>query len=213
MAIFRLIQRRLTFVDLNLDDDIAAQYRTAKALYYSWTDDFDFAELQPCLRYTPHSDIGLSVRNAEPAVYVQQGIPSGYLDRSVETLLTLDEQKTLRTVSYGEFERAFKDQENETRKANIVLVNALFNFHPASRPVLWRIFIAQSCLYRLLVGTRSAEVFSLTDEKRGIFDWRRTPDEASDKEVLSDPFEVAHQYLEHRGLLDSPANSYRHIRM
>lgn len=213
MAIFRLMQRMLTLVDLGLDAEIGTQYKIAKALYYSWTDDFELAGINPSLKYTPQAELGSPIREVQPSVYLQQGIPTGYLDRSVEAFLSVDESKLMRTISYGEFEKAFRDKESETYKANIVFVKALLNFHPATRPVLWRILIAQICLYRLLIGVPAADLFKLSDEKRGQFDWRRTSSEASDEEALTVPFEAARQYLKSHGLLDVNLNSPRRIRI
>jgi hypothetical protein len=205
MAIFRLMQRNLTLVDTRLVAEVATQYRIAKGLYYSWTDEFELARLPPPIRYTPHAEVSSEVRATSPAVFVQQGIPTGYLDRSVDALLTLDESKIMRIIYYGAFETAFRDVQSESHKSNVVLVNALTNFHPLTRPVLWRVLVAQTCMYRLLAGASPSALVDPPEETRRQFDWRRSPHEAPDESVLKEPFEVASRYLQAHGLLGSSA--------
>jgi len=204
IAIFRLMQRKLTLVDTTLVAEIATQYRIAKGLYYSWTDEFELARLRPAISYTPHAEVSSEIRTTSPAVFIQQGIPTGYLDRSVDALLTLDESKMMHIIYYGAFETAFRDLQSETHKSNVVLTTALTDFHPLTRPVLWRVLVAQTCMYRLLAGTSPSEP---SEETRRQFDWRRSPHEASDESVLEEPFEVASRYLQNHGFLGSSERS------
>ena len=43
VAVFKLLQRRITFVDLTVEPQIRGQYQLAMAIYVSFTDDFVFA--------------------------------------------------------------------------------------------------------------------------------------------------------------------------
>jgi hypothetical protein len=57
LVIYRLIQRRLTLVDLTVDPHINSQYLLAKRLYISFTDDFEFARIEPSIDYDPNTDV------------------------------------------------------------------------------------------------------------------------------------------------------------
>lgn len=59
IALFKIIQQNLTFVDLSVDKGIAANYTLAKILYLSFTCDFELAAISPAIKYNP------SVANAE----------------------------------------------------------------------------------------------------------------------------------------------------
>ena len=54
LAVFRLMQNRLTLFDLNLDTCIKVQYLLIKALYHTFSNDFKLAKSEPCLPYDPH---------------------------------------------------------------------------------------------------------------------------------------------------------------
>jgi hypothetical protein len=72
--------------------------------------------------------------------------------------------------------------------------------------------VAQAYIYRNLIDISDAKTSPATDTgdvltpshneiarlDRKRFDWRQTPDEASDTEVLKEPFEAAQLYLERR---------------
>src|SRR5215207_1749089 len=54
LAAFKLIQRRLTLFDLELDPKINIQYSLGKCLYSTFSDDFDLAKSYPSLEYEPY---------------------------------------------------------------------------------------------------------------------------------------------------------------
>ena len=81
------------------------------------------------------------------------------------------------------------------------------NFHPKTRPVLWRILITQAHIYQALLRTREMKISApddrfapsllkpISEEDRLTFDWRQRSEEATDEEVLSQPFEAALAHL------------------
>ena len=65
MTSFKIVQRRLTVIDLSLEPQIREQYEILKLLFLSFTRDFDLAGREPVLRYEPDKPTRAS-RN-EPA--------------------------------------------------------------------------------------------------------------------------------------------------
>jgi hypothetical protein len=73
----------------------------------------------------------------------------------------------------------------------------------ASRPVLWRMLIAQASLYRALLHMRSGDQFDLDfvpltefpPSERLMFDWRRPGEQVEEAVALHEPFDVAKKYL------------------
>ncbi|HEX5808388.1 MAG TPA: hypothetical protein VFY25_06955, partial [Anaerolineales bacterium] len=79
------------------------------------------------------------------------------------------------------------------------ITDLFLGFHPASRPILWRMLIAQTHIYRALLATeRGGPVRPIPINERINLDWRQTPTEASDEKVLQEPFSVAEEYLRPR---------------
>ena len=204
VTIIKLIQRKLTLVDLSVDPGINAQYLLAKGLYLSFTDDFDFAGLKPSLPYDPNRKDWLEKRPSHPEKYWRQGVPLGRLDNAADALVK-DEERG-QWISFGEFQAAYKAKTPEVHEKFDSIASIILHFHPQTRPVLWRLLIAQAHIYEALLRSRKMQM-SATDqhaepllvlipsESRGKFDWRRSEEEATDSEVLRTPFEVAEQYL------------------
>lgn len=114
--IFRLIQERLTFVDLTLDAYIADQYRLLKLLYLTFTDSFDFAEINPKIKYQPDVDNWRTLRKTDEQTYWRQGLYLGSLDNSIEALVMTKPNEPARLKTYGEFEIEYLDTSSDTHK-------------------------------------------------------------------------------------------------
>jgi hypothetical protein len=205
VGVFKLIHRRLTFVDLAVEPHIKAQYNLAKAIYVSFTDAFDFARMRPEILYDPHNSKWKQVRAQKPEQYWQQGLPVGRLDVSAEGLLLREQSGVLRLRSFGEFEQEFHNQPSALHASFLLVSDIFLNFHPALRPVLWRMLVTQAHIYRALLqigrsGPRGAglPIQPIPQEKRSDFEWRKTPSEAPDEKVLEEPFSVAERYLKVR---------------
>jgi hypothetical protein len=199
LAVFKLMQRRLTLVDLTLNPTYANQYLLAKALYHTFSHDFRLANSNPKLDYDPHKP------SEDHEKCILQGIFLGTLDTLVNAML-VRESDILRVMSFGEFQNAyFKPQPREPFNGISYL---LLNFHPAKRPVLWRILISQAYLYQALKNTRNLneeqfpENFEEFKKVRKIepelFDWRHAKEQASNNEVLIEPFLAVENYLKER---------------
>ena len=72
-AVFRLLQERLTLVDLGVDSRIQMQYLLAKIHYLSFTEDFALANTEPKLVYMPFADDWKTKRTKNPGQYWRQG--------------------------------------------------------------------------------------------------------------------------------------------
>lgn len=206
LTIFKLMQNRLTFIDLSVDPNIKTRYELIKKLYYSFSHDFELAGITPKLEYSPDVSDAIEKRIKEPEKYWRQGLYTGRLDNAVDSLIVESPEKAPHCMSFGEFESLFEQQGSNTRKAFEAVRDAFVLFHPKTRPVLWRVLITQSYLYLALIRScTTKEADSLVDlqlirdipkKQREEFEWRSSKGEASDGEVLVEPFEVAKKYFE-----------------
>ena len=150
-AVFRLLQERLTLVDLEVDGMIKDQYLLAKWVYITFTDDFSLAKAAPAAPYSPYERVPPAERCAHPARYRRQGVPIGMLDRAVEGLIKTGADGAQRLLTYGEFEAALSADLAGSGARYGVFAELFEDFHPRTRPVLWRILIAQALLHRELL--------------------------------------------------------------
>jgi hypothetical protein len=197
IALFKVIQQNLTFIDLSVDHGIAANYTLAKILYLTFTCDFELAAGKPAIMYQPHADDAQKRRDEKPQEFWRQGIPLGCLDNVLhDCMLSEDQPARLRT--FGDFERVVKKLTDGDRWHDINLFFEIFqNFHPVTRPVLWRVLVTQAHIHRLLigrVGSRSASPhkeilskLSLTETERPKFQWAEAE--------YTEPFDVAESFL------------------
>ncbi|KON33012.1 MAG: hypothetical protein AC479_05970 [miscellaneous Crenarchaeota group-6 archaeon AD8-1] len=210
LTIFKLMQKRLTLVDLSVDPNVKTRYELIKYVYLSFTNDYTMAGVEPKIEYDPNS------RNSEkieqnPTKYWPQGIYAGRLDNAIESLIIEGSDKSdnlSRCMSYGEFENELMKKGSKVQEAFYTVGELFLNFHPKTRPVLWRILIVQIHLYLALARACEAKESNITTflkplkltpkDKRDEFDWRSSENEASEEEVFVEPFEVAKKYYEQR---------------
>lgn len=189
-VVVRLIKEKLTMVDLAVEPRLRTQYELAKLLYRSYSDDTALAEIDPKLEYLPSVEDYETRRRENPAVYWRQGLQQKDLERIVEALTT-DNGRAKRPLTFGEFMRRDKSDLQ-------VLFDILERFHPAERPVLWRVLIVQAHLFRAFASAspddeRTRVRFFSAEEQQG-FSWQ-VPDE---KRAFAVPFAVAEAYLDER---------------
>jgi hypothetical protein len=207
LVVFRLIQQRLTFVDLTLDEHIASQYRLLRLLYLTFTDSFDFAEIAPKLDYKPDVKNWSVKRQVNERIYWRQGLYLGSLDNSIDALIVANQNEKPRWKTFGEFEAEFSDQSSNTHKMFLTLADTLYGFHPQRRPVLWRMLCAQTLIYKQMIESQATSKEASTRVglpaispklPMGSLDWRRSPSEAPDDEAVIIPMQVAQEYLRTR---------------
>lgn len=205
LVVFRLIQQRLTFVDLTLDEHIANQYRLLKLLYLTFTDPFDFAEIEPKLKYNPDVRDWRDKRKEKEQIHWPQGLYLGSLDNSIDALITTaDQNGKTRLKTFGEFDSEFSDKDSDAHRMFMTFADVLDGFHPQQRPVLWRMLCTQTLIYQQLIESQSTskEASTRVDLSAILLklptrnlDWRMTPSDVSSDEALLIPKQVAQEYL------------------
>lgn len=205
LAVFRLMRRKLTLVDLNVDPLLARQYEVAKQLYMMLSEDFEFAGLEPTRPYEPFVSNWTEERLRDPQRHWRQGVATRRIDNSVDALIVSDAAGHERLMSFGQFDGLFADTASDLHREVAVVQDIFQGFHPATRPILWRILVAKAHIYESLVAIRNPAAGNgagidepwnaIGEDDRQPFDWRADNDEASDDEVLVEPFEVAGEYL------------------
>lgn len=206
LVFLKLIQRRLTLVDLAVDPHINDQYALAKWLYISFTESFKLASIAPRLEYDPDCDEWPEKRKQHPQKHWRQAVFAGRLDIAVEALIVRDNSEGWHCMSYGEFESAYRDE--KAREKFSAFADLFLDFHPMMRPILWRVLIVQAHLYEALLRALELQPSTSNDhptskllkpiakENLWRYDWRQSPKEASDEEVLIEPFKAAQAYLQ-----------------
>lgn len=206
LTVIKLIQQKLTAADLGLVPRINDLYAVARVLYWSFTDHFFIQEITN-LPYDPNHAGWAELRKKQPSVYWRQGIPVGKLDKAVEILI---EQKTGQCISFGSFEAEFKREKSEVNESFEIIFDTFRDFHPQTRPILWRILLIQAYLYYTLYVNRdqrdssdgksnlvtpSVSVLAFVEEN---FDWRQSNDQVVEDEVFAQPANTAETYLQKR---------------
>jgi hypothetical protein len=209
VAIFRLLQRKLTVVDLDLDPIARTQYELAKWLYMTFASEYIFAAADPAIEYTPDLEGENRRRDHKPSQFWRQGLARARLDVIAETLIVRDDREGPRCMSYGEFETAYFDQQSELRDIWRPMADIFHLFHPRTRPILWRMLITQIHILTAIIesnrdlearrssGDMPKPVRRLTESERSEFDWRMK-DEDVCKDHVVEPFTVAETLLKER---------------
>ncbi|GAB4017266.1 hypothetical protein GCM10028808_48230 [Spirosoma migulaei] len=204
VVMFRLLQNKLTLVDLTVDATIRNQYLLAKWIYVLFTEPFDLAKQTPKLDYNPYDKDWPTKSIKQPKVYMIQGIPFGRLDAAVDSMIIQQDNASARCMTFGEFERLFEKDLKKKESVFRSFYDIFLNFHPASRPVLWRILIVKAHLYSKLMETFLqtkaypflADIptnFSTNDLNK--LDWRDS--DSIPIEAILEPIQVAKTYLNH----------------
>lgn len=208
LVIIRLIQKQLTMVDLTLDPRINMKYAIAKKIYISLSSDFEFSKLDPVLEYEPiYKAEDAKKRENKPEIYCKQGIPKGWLDNIVDSLIVKETNNVERCMSLGEFEYIYKDETSEKGKNFWIITELFYLFEPQTRPVLWRILVTQAFLYKTVLDIKylSLDNGSLDKQFRQIVLDKQTEilenlfcyvDESQRKNLSKQLFGVVNNYLE-----------------
>jgi hypothetical protein len=220
MALFRLLQERLTAVDLTLDDSIRYRYTLLKMLVWSTTDAFVLARLAD-LRYDPNAPTGIAGHSRRlarrPEESRTQGLTSGRLELALDEMI-VGAGGQRQVQSYGDFSNLLQGKTGKAHEALDLVSQLFYDFHPAKRPVLWLVLVTHAHIHRALLDIPGSEVQEREGERverslaiptveRRLFDWRRDASQARDDDVLVRPFRVAEAYLLPRISARSPIES------
>jgi hypothetical protein len=148
LVVARMIERRLTLVDLGLSEHIHTEFVLAQAICRSLADEARAAQLDPVLPYSPYVEGWREKRRACPQRYRRQGLPLGRLNTALDVLhvTRLGDIDTL--TSFGEFEPLLDSHDAADVRSGAGAARDLFlDFDPATRPVLWRVLVIQVLLY------------------------------------------------------------------
>jgi hypothetical protein len=197
VALFRLCQRRLTFVDLSVVPEISAQYATAKQLYYSWNAEIDRSA--PEIRYTPHDDDADQHLQSAPQRYAWQHLPIQYVDQLSDALTVRGENGKDRCMSLGEFFQAYGRREEAIREPADAVASLFVDFHPGRKPVLWRRLVLQAHLHLALMrgvdaDTKTIASGAISKDERLRFDWREADSEIALTDAVDQHFEAVGNY-------------------
>jgi hypothetical protein len=204
LAVVKLLQRRLTLIDFSLDRRIFTQYTLAKELYDTFSADFRLASLAPELPYDPEVPGAKERREAEPQAFWKQGVHRGVVDIAAEVLIAPEPGAVGRVKSYGEFEQDYTTEGSPINRAFRRFDHFLLHFHPARRPVLWRMLIVHAHLYRAMLLTHEGAgglTLTIPEAERVPFDWREPSRRGAGgvpDQVVREPFDVAERYLRER---------------
>jgi hypothetical protein len=217
LAVFRLLQERLTVVDLTLDQSINARYSLGKLAARSLMEHFEVAKLAG-LPYDPHppvpDDVWEKLITEKPEQHWSQGLPSGLLDNAVEAIIVRGAAgEPSRCMTFGEFDEAFGEEQSAVHRYFNPVGFMFSEFHPRTRPILWIILLIQAQLYTALTLTRDIKASSdegnpsperfnplaaLSKSDRTQLDWRAGGDQAGEEESLNRPLQFAQLYLRER---------------
>lgn len=205
IAIYQIMQRKLTLVDVSIDRSIDLHYKLAKQIYLTYTDDFEFVK-DSSESYAPNNRDWKELRKKDPKTYWRQGLPMGLLDKVSEFLIEKDDNGSERVISFGEFERKMDKDSSENQLSDINHVKDIFElFHPEQRPILWRLLITQACMFRCLLELKKINLSKIDDKlvqkillditpefiKR--FNWQ--DEKESNDKLINEPFDIAKEYL------------------
>jgi hypothetical protein len=173
LAIFELITGKLTSLDLTLDQDLRLQHFIARKAYQALRSDFNFIDPRyPPLTlgaggqvYAPPEARPVALpADAEQRWTWRQGLYSGQISQAVDALLTTEGSNS-RAKTYAEFAKALGDVDlrvegdapgaaGDIKRALRPLSDMLRDFHPARRPITWRILMAQAACYRAIAAAQ-----------------------------------------------------------
>jgi hypothetical protein len=172
LAIYELMSRKLTLLDLSLDDDLRCQYFIAGQAYEALRSDYNLAQppYPPIAfgvgegAYEPPEDRPDALPPEPDQRWAwRQGLYSGQIGQAVAIMLRVD-GPTTRVMTFAEFVNALAGldlrTDDDPAAAGTVAGNMktvlrpmsdlVSGFHPARRPVTWRILMAQAACYRTL---------------------------------------------------------------
>ena len=193
---YRLCQHKLTVVDLSLDAQLDLKYRLVKMLYRTWSDGNELAECHPSLSYAPKRHKARD-RSRLPASTCTQHMSLQKIERIIEAMiLEKSSGDSRRCLTLGEFIDRYEKPGSALCRAIEPMKEMFIDFSPESRPVLWRMLIAQAHLYAALSGAGHGNVSPhplevLPREEWARFDWVKPGEQRRDQDMVERAF-VAH---------------------
>jgi len=178
LVVFCQLRERMTQFDFSLDHGVWFRYLLGRQLYETFQDDFVLAAMEPQLAYNPLARTWRQKRLKEPAIYWWQGITRGRLERALNCFIVDGSPAgTRRVANFGEFEdfyrHAFRGNDTRLQQTVGVACNPLYNFTPFTRPVFWRVIMAQVHLHNALFRPTPANIPELAKNRAKLKDFLR----------------------------------------
>jgi hypothetical protein len=175
LAIYELMSRKLTLLDLTLDYDLRCQYFVARQAYEALRSDYNLSQTPyPPLAfgsgdgtYDPPEDRPAALPpELEQRRIWRQGLYSGQIGQAVAIMLRVDGPET-RVMTFAEFANALHGADLRTeddpggvpgnmKSVLRPMTDVVRGFHPARRPITWRILMAQAACYRTLAVAKDS---------------------------------------------------------
>jgi hypothetical protein len=148
LCIAYILQSRLTLRDTALDRWINRQFFLSEAAYKALNRDFYFADQVPVIEgYRETAD--QTNLPSDALVHKKQGVFLGRLDNAIDSLVDRKADPA-QVITFGRFEQLLLKRGSELSKNMVPLVAIFAGFHPRTRPVCWRILVAQYYLFRAI---------------------------------------------------------------
>lgn len=147
----------LAFFRLNEQQLVDPQRHLLQLVYRSITQHYDLANSSPRLTYDPERAGWRQRRYYEPASAWLQGMSIEQLGERLDRFLIVPDISRNRRLATreefkAEFDRIQQSSNEHERRSLGVLVNPLFGFTPADRPVYWRVLALQQWLHEAIVN-------------------------------------------------------------
>ncbi|MDQ3790635.1 MAG: toll/interleukin-1 receptor domain-containing protein [Actinomycetota bacterium] len=147
----------LAYADMNADTLTAADRTLLRLAFRAPTLHHELAESEPALPYAPQVDHWRRRRYENPPVHWLQGLSADQLSERIRRFLIVDDLDGRRRLATREefkatFDRILRSGTEHDKRAVGVLVNPLFGFTPADRPVYWRVLALQYHAYSEILG-------------------------------------------------------------
>lgn len=208
LAIYQIMQRKITLVDVSVDKSIGLYYKLIKQAYIAFTDDFELARMAQPIVYEPDYKNNKINREQNQATYWKQGLPIGILEKTIEFLIESDSAGKERVISYGRFEKKIATVTPENLSDINLSRDVFLLFHPQRRPVLWRLIIVEAIIFNALLELKKVQTTDLNDdivrdallnmrpEFIDKFIWQE--DDKMQEDANDNPFFAAKEYLAKR---------------
>jgi hypothetical protein len=198
LATYWLFQQRVTSVDMSLDPETELRFRLARILNRTWTDGKEIAEILPSLPYRPTKG-GFDRETAQQHASLQK------IQLVAEAMIVpAAGDDPPRVMSLGDFVACYQDEHSQLRAVTKDIRKLFVDFHPQTRPVLWRLLVAQAHIYAVLgdCAKGARDPGAMFEDRAGqsdppLFDW--LPQGAPPNAEMQDAVSGAHAYLRAQG--------------
>lgn len=199
LAIFRLIQKRITFADFRIEESVYLQYSLIKMLFYSFADDFKLARMRNLPEDRIYFEKWKEQHKTPDPNFVRQGLQSNKIDVLTSAFL-VSEGESIRLLSFAEFEAGLENAHGIREKIQEGF-DLFKGFHPEKKSILWGILLVHACIHSFIIKTTFHRDFNPEMLKKHIETFfTNNPDlswTSEETEISRQTLEAAKKYLLH----------------